>query len=59
MDAQGHLREAIVAELQRQAANAPAQLEVQSGSASSVTVRGRIDLDELSAAIMGALAGGP
>jgi hypothetical protein len=58
MDAQGHLGEAIVAELQRQAANAPAQLEVQSDSSSSVTVRGRV-LDELSAAIMGALAGGP
>jgi hypothetical protein len=59
MDAQGHLREAIVAELKRQAANAPRDLQVEKSDASSVTVRGRIDLDELSMPVAGALSGGP
>jgi hypothetical protein len=59
MDAQGHLREAIVAELERQAANAPRDLQVEKGEGGHVTVHGRIDLEELSMAVAGALSGGP
>ena len=59
MDAQGHLREALVAELKRQASNAPRDLQVETADAQGVTVHGRIDLDALCMAAAGALSGGP
>jgi hypothetical protein len=47
------LKEAIVAELKRQAANDPQSLGVDN------VVKGRIDLDDLALVVAGAVAGGP
>jgi hypothetical protein len=51
------LKEAIVAELKRQAANDPHSLSVESSD--DLIVEGKIDLDDLAMAIAGAVAGGP
>ncbi|MCC8972349.1 hypothetical protein [Bradyrhizobium brasilense] len=51
------LRDAIVGELKRQAANRPELLRVQ--DAGDLAVHGRIDLDALVMVIAGAVAGGP
>jgi hypothetical protein len=51
------LKEAIVAELKRQAANDPQSLSVD--SADDLVVKGKIDLDDLAMVIAGAVAGGP
>jgi hypothetical protein len=48
------LKEAIVAELKRQAANDPQSLSVD-----DLVVKGKIDLDDLAMVIAGAVAGGP
>lgn len=57
------LKEAIVGELQRQAANRPQSLKVQllnvEGSAEELVVNGKIDLAELAMVIAGSVAGGP
>ena len=50
------LKEAIVAEL-RQAANDPQSLSVEASK--SLVVKGKIDLDDLTMVIAGAVAGGP
>jgi hypothetical protein len=51
------LKEAIVAELKRQAANDPHSLSVESSD--DLIVEGKIDLDDLAMVIAGAVAGGP
>jgi hypothetical protein len=51
------LKEAIVAELKRQAANDPQSLSVENSDA--LVVEGKIDLDDLAMVIAGAVAGGP
>jgi hypothetical protein len=51
------LKEAIVAELKRQAANNPQMLSVD--NADDLVVNGKIDLDDLAMVIAGAVAGGP
>ena len=51
------LKEAIVAELKRQAANDPQSLSVK--SADGLVVEGKIDLDDRTMVIAGAVAGGP
>ena len=51
------LREAIVAELKRQAANDPKSLSVE--ETGGLVVKGKIDLDDLTMVIAGAVAGGP
>ena len=51
------LKEAIVAELKRQAANDPHLLSVESSD--GLVVEGKIDLDDLAMVIAGAVAGGP
>jgi hypothetical protein len=51
------LKEAIVAELKRQAANDPHSLSVESSE--GLVVEGKIDLDDLAMVIAGAVAGGP
>ncbi|MGY8638624.1 hypothetical protein RAD15_39780 [Bradyrhizobium sp. 14AA] len=57
------LKEAIVGELQRQAANRPQSLEVQRRDAlkdpEELTVNGKIDLGALVMVIAGSVAGGP
>ncbi|MGY3444777.1 MULTISPECIES: hypothetical protein [unclassified Bradyrhizobium] len=51
------LKDSIVAELKRQAANHPDRLRVQSSP--ELSVNGEIDLDALAMVIAGAVAGGP
>jgi hypothetical protein len=51
------LKEAIVAELKRQAANDPQSLSIESSD--GLVVKGKIDLDDLAMVIAGAVAGGP
>ena len=50
------LKEAIVAELKRQAANDPQSLSID--NADDLVVNGKIDLDDLTMVIAGAVAGG-
>lgn len=52
------LREAIIGELKRQAANRPQALKVE-GSAEELIVNGKIDLADLVMVIVGSVAGGP
>ncbi|NOJ39304.1 hypothetical protein [Bradyrhizobium australiense] len=51
------LKEAIVAELKRQAANNPQSLSIEDSD--GLVVNGKIDLDDLTMVIAGAVAGGP
>jgi len=51
------LKEAIVAELKRQAANDPQSLSIEDSG--DLVVKGKIDLDDLTMVIAGAVAGGP
>jgi hypothetical protein len=51
------LKEAIVAELKRQAANDPQSLSIESSD--GLVVKGKIDLYDLTMVIAGAVAGGP
>jgi hypothetical protein len=51
------LKEAIIAELKRQAANDPKSLSVEQSD--DLVVKGKIDLDDLVMVIAGAMAGGP
>ena len=57
------LKEAIVGELQRQAADRPQSLKVQGAreakGSEELTVNGRIDLGALVMVIAGSVAGGP
>ena len=50
---------AVRAELQRQAADRPAELSVGDDGAGRLSVEGRIDLEPLAMAIAGSVAGGP
>ncbi|WP_201026300.1 hypothetical protein [Paramesorhizobium deserti] len=52
------VREAIIAELERQAEANPSKLRV-SANQDQLTANGEINLDELAMAIVGAVAGGP
>jgi hypothetical protein len=51
------LKEAIVAELKRQAANDPQSLSIDDSE--DLIVKGKVDLDDLTMVIAGAVAGGP
>jgi hypothetical protein len=51
------LKEAIVAELKRQAANRPQVLKVESSP--DLVINGKIDLDALAMVVAGSMAGGP
>jgi hypothetical protein len=51
------LKEAIVAQLKRQAANNPHLLSIE--NTEGLVVKGKIDLDDLAMVIAGAVAGGP
>jgi hypothetical protein len=57
MDMEEQVREAIVAELQRQS-EAGEGLSVNADD-EAMSIQGRIDLDALAMAVVGALAGGP
>jgi hypothetical protein len=51
------LKEAIVTELKRQAANDPQSLRIENSD--GLVVEGKIDLDDLAMVIACAVAGGP
>jgi hypothetical protein len=51
------LKEVIVGELKRQAANSPRSLQVDDSK--ELVVKGKINIDELVMAVAGAVAGGP
>jgi len=51
------LKEAIIGELQRQAANQPQLLRVENSD--GLVVSGKIDIDDLVMVIAGSVAGGP
>ncbi|QOZ69889.1 hypothetical protein [Bradyrhizobium arachidis] len=57
------LKEAIIGELERQAANRPQALKVEGGDdakgSEELIVNGRIDLAALAMVIAGSVAGGP
>ncbi|WP_354138346.1 hypothetical protein [Bradyrhizobium sp. LB11.1] len=52
------LKEAILGEFKRQAANRPEALKVE-GSTEELIVKGKIDLADLVMVIAGSVAGGP
>jgi hypothetical protein len=59
MDLQERIRNAIVAELQRQAEACDPAPKVDATEPGYAVIEGRIDLDALIMVIEGALAGGP
>ena len=58
MDMEERVRDVLVAELERQAEESAGALTV-SRDAEALVVNGRMDLETLAMAIVGALAGGP
>ena len=59
MNIEDQVREAIVAELKRQSEGGERGLRVRTGEAETITIEGRVNLDELTMAVVGSLAGGP
>jgi hypothetical protein len=59
MNIEDHVREAIIAELQRQSDGGRDGLKVDARDPSILTIEGCINIDELTMAIVGSLAGGP
>lgn len=59
MNLEDQVREAIKAELKRQSEAGQQELRVGTGEAEMITIEGRVNLDELTMAVVGALAGGP
>jgi hypothetical protein len=59
MNLEDQVREAIIGELQRQSEAAEQGLRIQAGDAEMITIEGRVNLDELTMAVVGSLAGGP
>lgn len=59
MNLEDKVREAIVAELRRQAEAGIQGLRVDVKEADTMTIEGRVNLDELAMAVVGSLAGGP
>jgi hypothetical protein len=51
------LKEAIISELKRQAANSPRSLQVDDSK--ELVIKGKIDIDALVMVIAGSVAGGP
>jgi len=59
MDMEQQVRDAIVAELKRQASLQERGLKVQDSGEGKLSVQGPVDLEELSMVVVGAVAGGP
>ncbi len=59
MNIEDQVREAIIAELRRQSEASDQGLRVKTGDAEIITIEGRVNLDELTMAVVGSLAGGP
>jgi tetrahydromethanopterin S-methyltransferase subunit A len=58
MNIEDQVREAIIAELQRQSEAGQQGLRVKPSEAEMITIEGRVNLDELTMAVVGSLAGG-
>lgn len=58
MDLQEQMREAMLAELQRQASERPQELQVGS-EGDRVEIRGTVDFDDLVMVAVSSVAGGP
>lgn len=58
MDLQEHIREAMLAELKRQAADRPRELQVET-KGDRVEIRGEVELEELVMVAVSSVAGGP
>lgn len=59
MDLEAQVREAIIAEVQRQAEASEGRLVTRRRQDGVLEVDGALDLEALSMAVVGALAGGP
>ena len=59
MNMEDQVREAIVDELKRQAEISEGRLKLTPEGNDLLTLEGRVDLDELAMAVVGAVAGGP
>ncbi len=59
MNIEDQVREAIIAELKRQSEAGEYGLRVRTGEAETITIEGQVNLDELTMAVVGSLAGGP
>lgn len=59
MNMEDQVREAIVEELKRQAESGDGRLTLTPEGNDLLTVQGRVNLDELAMAVVGAVAGGP
>lgn len=59
MNLEDKVRDAIIAELRRQAEAGSQGLRVDAKPSEMMTIEGRVNLDELAMAIVGSLAGGP
>jgi hypothetical protein len=59
MNMEDQVREAVVAELRRQAESSHGALRAGMPKEGRLNLEGEIDLDALSAAVVGSVAGGP
>ena len=59
MNIEDQVRDAIIAELKRQSEAGEQGLRVRTGEAETITIEGQVNLDELTMAVVGSLAGGP
>jgi hypothetical protein len=59
MNLEDQVREAILAELRRQSEAGGQGLRFKAGEEEMITIEGRVNLDELTMAVVGSLAGGP
>ena len=59
MNIEDQVREAIIAELKRQSEAGEQGLRVRTGDAETITIEGQVNVDELTMAVVGSLAGGP
>lgn len=59
MDMEEQVREAVVGELTRQSDISEGRLKARCSGAGRIEIEGEVDLDALSMAIVGSVAGGP
>lgn len=59
MNIEDQVRKAIIAELKRQSEAGEQGLRIRTGDAETITIEGQVNLDELTMAVVGSLAGGP
>ncbi len=59
MNMEDQIRDAVVAELQRQGEASEGKIKVQTQGDNGLRIEGTIELDSLAMAVAGAVAGGP